>query len=192
MIEYIVYVLHPFYTLIHMAAGAVLFPILLWAKLTTLKEKLSLYFIGAVIAIVPDIPKIILLHFGHSIFFTPFISLLLAYFLKKYLQTSFIRIWMAVALTIILAHLLLDFLGNGVEILYPIVPDEYAFHIISDERVITIFLSVGLLCGLLTKYTKTVLLSFLVVLCLFLGYVGYSKVQLEQSVSQYSTDTAYV
>lgn len=102
------------------------------------------------------------------------------------------RTWLNVSLTLIISHVLLDYLGNGVALFYPFIKEEYIFHIINHESLLLIFLLLGV--GLYFIFKKrSLMISFLITFTTVLVLIGMSKLYLEHRLQkQFGKEDPYL
>ncbi|MCM3711102.1 metal-dependent hydrolase [Sporosarcina luteola] len=152
-------------------------------------EKVSLVLlIGGIAGITPDITKFFGDLYGHSLLLVPFLGLVIMLITRKLLlEISVVKLWFVLSFSV-LSHIFIDFIGNGVALLYPLITKEYAFHIIRDDLFLYILL-IALIIAIFYSKGKLVILSSLLIVALYLGVLTYSKIQLQQTLkSEYKED----
>ncbi|GAB6087127.1 metal-dependent hydrolase [Alkaliphilus crotonatoxidans] len=143
----------------------------------TIKEKSVLLVSGAFAAITPDITKYFGDLLGHSLLIAPIIVLPIAYLSNLLLKEFRFRIlWLSYLLSVVFGHILLDFLHNGVALIYPITQSELSYHIINTfELWILMPLMFSVLSILLFKKPYKIVASLIAVLVLFLGVKSFYR-----------------
>ncbi|MEQ6376353.1 hypothetical protein RZN25_05870 [Bacillaceae bacterium S4-13-56] len=148
-------------------------------------------FFGGISAISPDVTKFFGDILGHSIWLAPVFGLLFSigfrYFQK---DISFFKSWGIFSLTVLVGHIFIDYIGNGVAFLYPIIHKEYSLSVITrtDEFILYTLLIVVLI-GLFYRKGKIIILTGIIIISLYLGGLTVSKFNLEQALKkQYEDD----
>ncbi|AKG03824.1 hypothetical protein AAV35_002850 [Salimicrobium jeotgali] len=86
-----------------------------------------------VIVLMPDLPKLFGVLIGHSLVTVPIIAAFFAIFTRALLTMSFFSIWWRLTLVLVVSALGIDYLGNGVHLLYPITGATYGLSLIRYE-----------------------------------------------------------
>ncbi|WP_127533728.1 metal-dependent hydrolase [Paenibacillus kobensis] len=147
----------------HIFTGAACGSLILNRRYDSKKFRTMPLLCGALAGISPDLTKQFGDLFGHSIFFSSIVAIpatVMGIIILKETK-AFFRLWVGLTLIVIIAHLLLDYLQNGVALLYPFITDEYSFPIVlaNDYYIIGMSLlaiSVRLFSGKSTLFAKTV------------------------------------
>lgn len=179
------YIVHSF---LHLSVGACITYLLLNKHYNSKAKRTLVLIIGGFAGISPDITKFIGDLYGHSLLSVPIFGLLIMLITRKLLlEISVIKLWIVLSFSV-LSHIFIDYIGNGVAILYPFVTKEYDFHIIQDELFLYI-LSIASIIAIFYRKGKLVILSSLIIVALYLGTLAYSKIQLYQTLkSKYEED----
>lgn len=183
-----IYTLHYlFHSFFHMIVGAVLFSVLLFRQNKSFYNKAFIIFWGACIAISPDVTKVFGDIWLHSIFLSPFIGMFFGFFLYKTVKDiSYIRAFIASTVTVILGHLMVDVLGNGNGLFYPIMKSEIRFSILDavDGAIVIIF-AIGLLLHLFWRRRRSMVFVVvpLVMVLLLLAGQTFSRVSIQNQLN---------
>lgn len=157
---------------------------------STGKRALILCF-GGIAAISPDITKIFGDILGHSVLLVPVYGLLFTISFRVFVKDlHFLKAWFIFSLTVLIGHIFIDYVGNGVSFLLPLTQEEFSFSVIrrNDEFVLYTLL-VAVLIGLFYRKGKLVFLTGIIIVSLYLGGLSVSKIQLEQALNkQYQSD----
>ncbi|SDJ24694.1 hypothetical protein [Salimicrobium halophilum] len=94
-----------------------------------------LILLGAVafLVLIPDIPKLFGVLYGHSLITVPLIAIVFAILMRTMLSMTLWGIWWRLSLVLIVSSLGIDYLGNGVHLFYPVSTDTYGVSIIKYE-----------------------------------------------------------
>lgn len=176
-------ILFPAHPLLHALVGGYILFFLLAKDSKHTSKHFLIFLLGAFVGIFPDIFKFFGIISAHSILLSPIFGLVLTLIAIKLIQNNFIKTWISITMTLIFGHILIDFFGNGVAILYPFISKEYSFYIIAHESIYVMFLLGGILIYLIKK-NKKVLLMFFIIFCLTLSLLGTSKLILERSLNE--------
>ena len=177
------YIVHEVF---HFLIGASLAYILLSKDMGTIGKRTLIYIFGGVAAISPDVTKFFGDIVGHSIWLVPVFGLVFAlvfHFIQK--NVSFFKSWGIFSLIVLVGHIFIDYIGNGVAFLYPLINKEYSLSIISrtDEFVLFILLFVVLL-GLFYGKGKMIILTGMIIISLYLCGLTVSKFHLENTLEK--------
>lgn len=155
--------------LLHLLAGAATLSWFIDGR--TVGKRIWIILIGACLGITPDVTKLFGDVYLHSMLFAPFIGLFYGFILWMWPRTRFFYAVFASTMTVIIGHLLVDFLGNGDALFYPIIVREQVFSILSPvENLITLFLLVSLVVSFLfTSNRKPMTITLLPVLILLIA-----------------------
>ncbi|ENH95851.1 transmembrane protein [Gracilibacillus halophilus YIM-C55.5] len=103
-------------------------------------------------------------------------------------KTNNIFVWMKFLVIILVGHILIDFLGNGVRLVrffYPFMKEAFLFHIINKFNVLFIlFLLVSLFITLFNSKKRRWGSIFLLIIFIYFGALTASKLQLEYSLQE--------
>lgn len=119
-------------SLLHALTGALIIDIFFGSKYAT-KRRLSFILLGSILVFTLDIPKLFGFIFTHSLFFVPFISAGLALLTRNILTESFIKRWLGIMCALLVGGILIDFLGNGAHLFYPITDRNFSYPLITRE-----------------------------------------------------------
>ncbi|MFD1020614.1 metal-dependent hydrolase [Thalassobacillus hwangdonensis] len=177
------YLLH---TLLHFLAGACISYLTLVKSDDLRRKQLILLAVGGVVALLPDITKFFGDILGHSIFAAPFFGWLAAWLYRKYDKTiPYKKLWLIFTFIVIIGHLFIDYIGNGLALFFPFVRSEFDFHIIPSIDFFS--LTILLIMFPLTFYFKkgkAIFITGLATIDLYLIILSVSKVQLEHELHQ--------
>lgn len=144
-------------------------------------KRLFILSMGGIVGISPDLTKYFGDIFGHTFWYAAIVGLIIAWFARYNLKDISLRhLWLAMTLTVIFGHLLVDFLGNGIAFLYPFIKTEFYFHIIRDKDylIYTLLLFAIIITMLKGKWRKFVFIIIILLLVSYIGFRTYSKLTL--------------
>ncbi|MEH7239483.1 metal-dependent hydrolase [Bacillus sp. JJ1562] len=175
------YIIHEVF---HFLVGASLAYILVVKDIGRIGKRTLILFFGGITAISPDITKLFGDILGHSIWLVTVFGLVFAlvfHFLQK--DVSFFKSWGIFSLIVLVGHIFIDYIGNGVAFLYPITHKEYSLSIITrtDEFVLYTLLFVVLI-GLFYRKGKMIILTGMIIISLYLCGLTVSKFHLENTL----------
>jgi hypothetical protein len=179
------------HTLLHFLVGASLFYLICNKDFKSKRNRIVLVLFGGVTGVLPDATKFFGDLFGHSILSVPLFGLVLTIVFRVFLKdVSFKKAWFAFSITVLFGHLFIDYIGNGIAVLYPFIQKEFDFHIVkSDDNMIIFTLLVAIIVGMFYKKGRWIILSGILVVSLYLGVLAFSKIQLEQALrNKYQDD----
>lgn len=186
------YLMYPAPILLHALLGGYIFYLLMKRYVEKVKSSIT-FLLGAVLGIFPDVLKFFGDLTAHSIPISFLYSLILAAILIRVYPFKFLKTWISITLTIIISHIVIDYLGNGVALMYPLVKTEYSFHIIEHDYYIVLFLLVGLLFNIIFKKSKKIIPIFLISLFLLFFFIGISKLKLDYTLNnQFKSEAPYL
>ncbi|WP_281888811.1 hypothetical protein [Paenibacillus sp. YYML68] len=171
----------------HLTVGAVVF-YLVYVRTSGLQHvavrtRLLLLSMGAFTGITPDISKLLLGDlWAHTIWCSPVLATFIALYYHK--QFRFWRIWAAATCTILMGHLGLDLLDNGVALLYPIIPTEFELALLAkQDMAIPVALVACMAIGFMPRVSfKTCIVFGLLICVAYVGYKAVVKVQIEEQL----------
>lgn len=187
------YLMYPSHTLLHALLGGYIFLLLIKTNDNYRNGNFYIIFlIGCFLGLFPDILKFFGDITAHSIFFTPIYGVILALIINIYLRINQLKTWFYVTITLIISHILIDYLENGVALFYPFIKKEYSFYIISHEGVFVTLLLVGI--GLYVIFNKKIFIIMpLIILVIYLFLIGMSKLYLDDRLQkQFSKEEPYL
>ena len=156
------------HTFMHIIIGSYLYT--LFFKPTNNKEKVIIILSGGIIGIIPDVTKFFGDLWLHNIILIPLIGLLFALLLYSLLRINLLKgLWISM-LTVFMSHHLIDYLGNGINLLYPITSDEIELDVIPEsmEAIIIFVLLLGFILYL-SKLSFTYHIMPLIVIIMLLA-----------------------
>lgn len=162
------------HTFMHILIGAYLYTI--FFRPTNNREKIMIILSGGLIGIFPDVTKFFGDLWLHSIITIPIIGLLFALLLYSLLRINLLKgLWISMV-TVFLSHHLIDYLGNGINLLYPITGDEVELDVIpkSMEVIIIFVLLLGFILYLSKLSFKYYIMPLIVIILLLLVQVTSS------------------
>ncbi|SIS42532.1 hypothetical protein [Salimicrobium flavidum] len=131
-------------TLFHILTGVLITDLIFHGpSFTYRKTRFTLLGSVAFLVVLPDIPKLFGFLIGHSLITVPILALLFAFIMRKLLSMRVPAIWWRLTLVLVISSLGIDFLGNGVHLLYPVNEKTYALSVIRYEFIY--LLPIGLL-----------------------------------------------
>ncbi|WP_298787828.1 hypothetical protein [uncultured Marinococcus sp.] len=119
-------------TLLHLLTGAVVMYIFYGTTDLTITRRLRVMAFG-VMVLVPDIPKLFGNYIFHTLLTLPFIAAAFAPVVRRMLGGEFLKAWIAAFFTLALGSMLIDFLGNGTQFLFPVTSKNFSYHLIDQE-----------------------------------------------------------
>lgn len=155
------------HTFMHIIIGAYLYT--LFFTPTNNRDKIIIILSGGIIGIIPDVTKFFGDLWLHSIITLPLIGLIFALLLYSLLRINLIKgLWISM-LTAFMSHHLIDYLGNGVNLLYPITSAEIELDVIPEsmEAIIIFVLLLGFILYL-SKLSFTYYIMPLIVIIMLL------------------------
>ncbi|OIJ20712.1 hypothetical protein BKP45_08710 [Anaerobacillus alkalidiazotrophicus] len=175
------YLLH---TILHFLVGVSITYILFNKDFLSKKKRTILFLFGGLSAVSPDVTKFFGDLFGHSIISVPLFGLLFALSFRKLIKDfSFLKTWITFSTTVLIGHIFIDYIGNGVAFLYPFKKNEFDFHIISSiDLIIIITLLLSVIICFFNRKGKTVILIGTIIICSYFSILSISKVQLERTL----------
>ncbi len=175
------YLIH---TILHFLVGVSISYILFNKNFLPKKKRSIMFLFGGVSAVSPDITKFFGDLFGHSIFSVPLFGLLFTIVFRIFIKDfSFAKTWVIFSITVLIGHIFIDYIGNGVAFLFPFVRSEFDFHIIAIvDFIIIVTLLISVIIGFFNKKGKAIILIGTIIICLYFGFLSISKVQLEHTL----------
>lgn len=172
---------------VHLIAGAAILLLFMNKYMFSFRDCFYTVFLGATLAITPDLTKF----FGdillHSILVAPLVGALYAWIIVKlFKKTSYLYAWISSVVTVVVGHLFIDYLGNGVNLLYPLTNEEQNFSILGSnhEIIITIILALGVISTCVWRKTKVPLVITTSAILLFLVTLAVSNASITRSLQQ--------
>lgn len=147
--------------------------------------------LGLLIGITPDVTKFFGDIFFHSIFAIPIIGFIYTVLTRMILKTSFLKSFLKISLVVFLSHHMIDLLGNGISLFFPIHTVEQELDVIpqSLEILIIILFVIGLILYYLKMSFRISVLPLLAVsIILFIQIVSSSVIQTKLK-SEYDPET---
>lgn len=138
---------------VHLITGAAILLLLLNKRLSTFKHYIMAGTLGAFISITPDITKFFGDIYLHSLITVPFVGAAFAWVIQKTLHVRWMTAWVSAIAALFIGHLMIDFLGNGVNLLYPFVHEEQNFSILNEmnELIISILFGIAVVSIVIWK-----------------------------------------
>ncbi|SFJ76658.1 hypothetical protein SAMN04487936_104103 [Halobacillus dabanensis] len=140
-------------SLLHALAGALIIDIFFGSKLPV-KRRLSIILLGSLLVFILDIPKLFGFIFTHSLFFVPFIGAGIALLTRKMITESFIMQWIGIMCVLLIGGILIDFLGNGAHLFFPITDRNFSYSIVTREFWPILILGFIIVIRLITSRNK--------------------------------------
>ncbi|SDQ80956.1 metal-dependent hydrolase [Virgibacillus salinus] len=175
------YLIH---TILHFLVGVSISYILFNKDFLSKKKRSIVFLFGGLSAVSPDVTKFFGEFFGHSIFSVPLFGLLFTIVFRIFIKDfSFAKTWIVFSITVLIGHIFIDYIGNGVAFLFPFAKREFDFHIIASvDFIIIITLLISVVIGFFNKKGKAIILIGTIIICLCFGFLSISKVQLEHTL----------
>ncbi|RSL28926.1 metal-dependent hydrolase [Salibacterium salarium] len=183
------YIIH---TLLHFLVGASISYLIINKEDRTKSKRFFIMIFGGAVAVSPDVTKFFGDLWWHSIWFVLVSGLLFAIVFRWFTKNIVLqKLWFTFSLTVLVGHILIDYLGNGVAFLYPFVKEEFEFHIVYGMDVLIIFvLLLALSIGVFYSKGKRFVIMGVLIVTLYLMGLGFSKIQLEQALeNQYQRES---
>ncbi|WP_336773356.1 metal-dependent hydrolase [Paenibacillus sp. MMO-58] len=173
------------HTLIHAAAGASTAYLISRAFKDSIGRRSLLLLFGAIAGLAPDFTKFFGDLLFHSVFLVPLIGWILAYVYSVFQkELSFKRIWLMFMISAG-THLLIDYIGNGVALFYPIIDHEYEFSVIDRDDPFVLFpMLLSVIIGLWFRKGRYLVLAGVLTSIVYIGTLTYSKLDLEHSLKE--------
>jgi hypothetical protein len=152
-------------------------------KLTRLQSILLLV-IGGGAGIAPDITKWLLKdEIAHTLWFAPILGLLIALPFKRLFALKWL--WMGVTGSIIIGHILIDLIDNGVAIFYPFIHREVGIALIAkDDLFIPLCLFIAVALSLLFyKNIKKILIIGIAICFVYITFKSYLRMEVKKEIS---------
>ncbi|MCP1182360.1 metal-dependent hydrolase [Paenibacillus sp. 1781tsa1] len=171
---------------IHLITGGTILLIFLNKRLSLTKDYIITFVLGSIIAITPDITK----YFGdillHSLATAPLIGAAYGWIIYKTLNVRFFWAWISTMATLFIGHLLIDLLGNGINLFYPFMNQEQNFAILgsNNELIISALLTIATTITLIYKKVKPLAIVSLVLAASFVVSLGISNAIISYSLQQ--------
>ncbi|WP_181348128.1 hypothetical protein [Thalassobacillus sp. CUG 92003] len=135
---------------LHALAGALIIDIFFGNKYS-IKRRLLIILLGSIVVFTLDIPKLFGFIFTHSLFFVPFIGAGVALLTGKIMTEPFIKQWIGIMCTLLMGGILIDFLGNGAHLFYPIAERNFSYSLVTGE--FWLILVLGFIIGIRLLYS---------------------------------------
>ncbi|GEK59368.1 hypothetical protein CHL76_04180 [Marinococcus halophilus] len=119
-------------TLLHLLTGAAIMYIFYGSPWLISSDRLKIMAFGAIV-LVPDIPKLFGNYIFHTLLTMPFIAAALAAVVRPALGGGFPKAWAAAFVTLGAGSMLIDFLGNGTQLLYPVATKNFSYPLLTQE-----------------------------------------------------------
>lgn len=178
------------HTLLHFLVGAsIVFLFVNTEYDSRLKRNLLILF-GGIASVSPDITKFFGDILGHSILLVPVFGLLFAIvYIAIQKGLSLMKAWLMFSIAVF-SHLFIDYIGNGIALLYPLLQEEFEFSIVnSNDAIILYTLLICVIVAMFYRKGKLVVLTSLLIVSMYLVGLTISKAQLEQALKrQYQSD----
>ncbi|SDW23352.1 hypothetical protein SAMN05421781_0928 [Marinococcus luteus] len=119
-------------TLLHLLTGAAVMYIFYGNPDLTILQRLKVMAFG-VMVLVPDIPKLFGNYIFHTLLTMPFIAGAFAPVVRRALGGGFPKAWSAAFFTLAVGSMLIDFLGNGTQFLFPLTSKNFSYPLLYQE-----------------------------------------------------------
>jgi hypothetical protein len=173
------------HSLIHLAAGASTAYVLSRKVPASILKRCWLLLIGALAGLFPDFTKFFGDIFFHSVFLMPVAGLICAFVYRIFRKDiSFKQQWLIFSICVC-THLFIDYIGNGVAFLYPIIEHEYELSIVQrDDVIILCPLMLALIIGIWFRNGKRMVWAGVIISVLYIGALAGFKMKLENALEQ--------
>lgn len=173
------------HSLIHLAAGASAAYVLCRKVPESFLKRCWLLLIGGFAGLFPDFTKFFGDIFFHSVILMPLAGLLCAFIYRIFQrETSLMQLWLIFSICVS-THLFIDYIGNGVAFLYPIIEHEYEFSIVQRDDVIVLFpLILALIIGVWFRNGKRIVWVGVIISVLYIGALAGFKMKLENALEK--------
>jgi membrane-bound metal-dependent hydrolase YbcI (DUF457 family) len=172
--------------LYHWIVGSCIAYLCINKNISSRKDSILFLIIGGFAGMFPDIPKVLINdNFCHSIWVAPIIGLVIALIIRIFKsEIKLNRLWFSMTGAVIVGHLFMDYLDNGLPIFYPIIKKEYALDLVQKGDVfirgillIAVFISI-------TLYRKmnVIILTGIIIVSSYLGLRTFSKFEVHQEL----------
>ncbi len=178
-------------TALHLVVGSLIMYIFFGKKSVFLHERIKIISLGGVV-LIPDLPKLAGGNLTHSLFALPWLALLAAFFVRKITKEPLEKSWLASLCTLLFGAIVIDFIGNGAQLFYPLTNNIFEFTIIQKE--------IWLVCALFAVFSATLIFNdkplLIISLCivsLLIAGKAVSKLELENRLeAKYGGNQIYV
>lgn len=160
------------------------------ASANSIGRRALLLLFGAISGLAPDLTKFFGDLLFHSVFLVPLIGWILAYVYSMFQkELSFKRMWLTFMISAG-THLLIDYIGNGVALFYPLIGHEYEFSVIDRDDPFVLFpMLLSVIIGLWIRKGRYLVLAGVMTSIVYAGTLTYSKLDLEHSLkNRYGQD----
>jgi hypothetical protein len=172
--------------LYHCIVGSCIAYLCINKNISSRKDSILFLLIGGFAGISPDITKELLNdNFCHSIWVAPIIGLIIALITRIFKsEIKLYRLWFSMTGAVIVGHLFMDYLDNGLPIFYPIIKNDYALDLVQKGDffiggilLIAVFISLALY----RKMNVIILIGIIIVIS-YLGLRTFSKFEVHQEL----------
>jgi hypothetical protein len=173
-------------TLPHILVSSIITILTLVKDNDSFKKKIFILLFNSLVVISPDILKIMSILSSHSLWLVPILGFILSFiYVQLNNENKLNKVWMIFSLIILFGHIFIDFIGNGAELFYPFIKDEFEYTIINkiDLLFIAILMTSFILLFFYKKKTAIVITS-LSIIGLYLGALTVSKMHLEYTLKK--------
>ncbi|MGI8314305.1 hypothetical protein [Halobacillus mangrovi] len=164
----------------------------------SLRKRLFIFLIGGLFVLTPDIPKLFGIVSLHSIFFVPFIGAGLAFAVKNIINLPFLKLWIGMTTVLAIGGIGIDYIGNGVHVLYPFVEKNFSFSIISNDFWLILILCTIIAFRIIAPFFTTfkqatmILSSGIIIVAFLLGAKAYLKIELENKLYEHFSHVQHI
>jgi membrane-bound metal-dependent hydrolase YbcI (DUF457 family) len=155
-------------------------------KISSRKDSIFFLIIGGFAGIFPDISKVLLNdNFCHSIWVSPIIGLIIALITRIFKsEIKLNQLWFSMTGAVVVGHLFMDYLDNGLPIFYPIIKKEYAFDLVQKGDIFIggILLIAVLISIALFRKMNVIILIGIIIVSSYLGLRTFSKFEVHQEL----------
>lgn len=170
----------------HLLAGCFITSFVFMRKELSFRRKIILLALSAFFGIFPDLlGSRDISPWSHSFFVMGLIMLPIVYLLRFLLKkSSFLELYLCFAGSVLIGHILVDYLGHGVHLIYPLSKQAYTMPLIYlGDPTVWVPMLFGVLLFILPLTRKSVLnISFAAFIVIYLGLKLTLFVQIEQSI----------
>jgi membrane-bound metal-dependent hydrolase YbcI (DUF457 family) len=171
--------------LYHFIVGSCVAYLCINKKISSRKDSILLLLIGGFAGLFPDIPKELLNdNFCHSIWVAPIIGLVFALVTRIFnSEIKLNNLCFSMTSAVIVGHLFMDYLDNGLPIFYPI-KKEYSLDLVQKGDIfIGGILLIAVFIGFaLYRKMNIILLVGIIIVSSYLGLRAFSKMEVHQKL----------
>jgi hypothetical protein len=144
-------------TLPHILVSSIITILTLEKDNDSFKKKIFILLFSSLVVISPDILKIMSILSSHSLWLVPILGFILSFiYVQLNNENKLNKVWLIFSLIILFGHIFIDFIGNGAELFYPFIKDEFEYTIIN--KIDLLFIAILMTSFILLFFYKKKLL----------------------------------